>query len=51
MLLVAYHLERGGLLLIGAVRVNCKMGATTDIKAQVPSVWTKRRMLDVCACV
>ena len=49
--LVAYHLERGGMLLHDAVGANCKIGATTDIKTQVPRTWPKGCMLDNCACV
>ena len=37
--LVAYYLERGGMPLHGdAVGVNCKKGAATGIRAQVPSI-------------
>ena len=39
--LIDYHSERGGMPLHDAVRVNNKRGATTDIKAQVPSIYTK----------
>ena len=35
--LMAYHLEWDGMPSYAAVGVNCKNGATTDIKAQVPS--------------
>ena len=27
------------------VGMNCNMGTTTEIKAQVPSLWAKGRML------
>ena len=33
------HLEKGGMPLHDAVGVNCKNWATTEIKAQVPSIW------------
>ena len=49
--LVAYHLERSGMPLHGAVGINDKTGATTDIKAQLPRIWDKRRMFDDCARV
>ena len=34
-----------------AVGVNCSKGATTDIKAQVPSVWANGWMLANYACI
>ena len=49
--MLAYQLEKGGKPLLDAVRENCEKGATTDIKAPVPSVWVKVSMLDNCACV
>ena len=48
---MAYHRERGGIQLHEAVGVTCKKDATTDIKAQVPSIWAKELVLDNCACV
>ena len=39
--LVAYQLERGGMPLHDVVGVNCRKDATTDIKAQVPSIWLR----------
>ena len=49
-----YHLERGGMLLHGAVGVNSKNGTTTENQgtaAQVSSIWNKGCMLDDCVCV
>ena len=43
---MAYFLEREGMLLHDAVGVNCKKGATTRIKAQVPSTWSRACMFD-----
>ena len=43
--------ERGEMSLHNTSGVNCKKGETTDIKAQVPSIWAKGRMLDTCLCV
>ena len=43
--LVAYQLEK---LIDDADWVKCENSATTDIKAQVPSTWAKRCMLDNC---
>ena len=36
--LMDYHLVRGRMTLHDAVGVNCKKIATTDMKAQVPSI-------------
>ena len=36
--LVVYHLENGGMPFYEEVGVHCKKGATTDVKAQVPSI-------------
>ena len=47
--LVVYHREWGGIPLHDTVGVNCETGATTDIKAQVPSLWAMWCMLDNCA--
>ena len=33
------HLERGGMPLHVGVGLNCKKGATTEVKAQEPSIW------------
>ena len=49
--LVAYHPKRCGMPLYDAIGVNCEKGATTDIKAQVPSMWAQGCMLDNCAWV
>ena len=46
-----YHLERGVLPLLDAVWVNCKKGATTELKAQVSSILAKWCMFDDCLCV
>ena len=43
-----YHLERGGTPLHNAVGINCKKGATTEIKAQMSSMWAK--YVDDCVC-
>ena len=48
---MAYHLEIGGMPLHDAVEVKSKINVTTDIEAQVPSIWAKGCMLDNCACV
>ena len=39
------------MLLYDAVGVYCNMDATTDIKAQVLSIWAKGCMLDNCTCI
>ena len=44
------HLERDGLPFHG-VGINCINDATTEIKAQEPSIWAKGYMLGNCACV
>ena len=33
------HLERGGMPLHDGVEINCEKGATTEVKAQEPSIW------------
>ena len=40
----AYHLGRCGKPLHDAVGVNCKQGATTHIKAQVPNIWSRSEL-------
>ena len=35
---MAYHMERGGMPQHDAGEVNCKKGASTDMKAQVPGI-------------
>ena len=35
------HLERGGMPLHDGVRINCEKGATTEVKAQEPSIWDR----------
>ena len=45
--LVASHLERGEMSLYNAVGVDCKHGATTDNKAQAPSVRAKGYMFGI----
>ena len=37
--LVAYHVGRSGMPLHDAILLNYNKGATTDIKAHVPSIW------------
>ena len=50
--LVAYHMEEGGIPLNDVVGVYCKNdNLTIDIKAQVPSIWTKGCMLGNCVCI
>ena len=49
--LVAYHLDSGGVRLYDAVGVNCKMGAITDINAQVLSIWAKGHMFYNRLCI
>ena len=39
------HLERGGMPFHDGVGINCKKGATTEIKAQEPSIWAKGCMV------
>ena len=41
-----YYLERGGIPLRDAVVINCKKGAATENKAQVPGIWAKGCVLD-----
>ena len=48
---VPIHLERGGMPFHDGVWINCKKGATTEVNAQEPSIWAKRRMVGDCACV
>ena len=52
-LLKADHLDRFGMPLHDAIGVNCEMSATTDIKAQVISIYCLCMgcMLDNSACV
>ena len=45
------HLESSWLPFNDGVGINCKKGATTEIKAQEPSIWAKGCMLDDCMCV
>ena len=45
------HLERGGMPFHDGVGINCKSGATTEIKAQEPSIWAKECMVGDCASV
>ena len=45
------HLERGGMPFHDGVGINCKKGATTEIKAQEPSMWAKGCMVGDSACV
>ena len=47
-----YHLERGGMPLHDAVRINfVKRERLLKIKAQMLSMWAKGCMLDDCVCV
>ena len=39
------HLERGGMPLHDGVGINWKKGATTEVKAQEPSIWAKGCMV------
>ena len=41
----------GGMTRHIAVGVNSEKGATTEIMAQVPSIWAKGCTLESCACV
>ena len=43
------HLERGGMPFHDGVGINCKNGATTEVKAQDPSIWAKGCMVSDCA--
>ena len=45
-----YHMERSGILLHDAVGISGKKGATTEIKAQVASIWAKGCTFDDCEC-
>ena len=45
------HLERGGMPFHDGVGINCEKGASTELKAQVPSTWANGCMFDNCACV
>ena len=45
------HLERGGMPFHDGVGINCKKGATSEIKAQEPSIWAKGCMMGDCASV
>ena len=44
-------LERGGMPCHDGVGINCEKGATTEIKAQKPSIWAKGCMVGDCANV
>ena len=47
-----YHLESGGMPLHDEVGINCKKGATTEIKSQESSIRAKGCILMiVCVCV
>ena len=47
-----YHMERGGMPLHDAFRINCKKGQLLKIKAQVSSIWAKGCIfMIVCVCV
>ena len=49
MLSVLIHLKRGGMPLHDGVGINCEKGATTEVKAQEPSIWAKGCMVGVSA--
>ena len=49
--LADYHLKRGGMPLHAAVGVNCKKGANTKIKVQVPGIRAKGCVLGHCVGV
>ena len=40
-----YHLERSGMPLHDAVRINCKTGTTTENQGTDVSIWTNGCML------
>ena len=46
--LAAYHLEIGGMPLFNAAGIKFEKCSTTEYKAQVPSIWAKGWMLEVC---
>ena len=45
-----YHLERGGMLLHDAVGINCNKGSSTEIKAQISSIWATGYILMIGVC-
>ena len=47
-----YYLERGGMKLQDAVRINClkRLNYVLKIKALVSSIWINRCILDDCVC-
>ena len=51
LVLEVYHLKRGVMPLFYVVLVKCKQIRTTEIKAQVHSIWAKRCILDNCMCI
>ena len=51
MLWVLILLERGGIPFHAGVWINCKTGATTEVKAQGLSIWAKGCIVSDCACV
>ena len=48
---VLIHLERGGMPFHDGVGINCRKGATTEVKAQEPSMWVKGCMVGDCTSV
>ena len=50
-ILLAYHMEKSGMQLHDVVGVHFKNGATTDNKAQVPSICAEECMLGIYWCV
>ena len=51
MLWVLIHLLRGGMPLHDGVGINRENSASTEIKVQEPSIWTKGCIVGDCACV
>ena len=47
--LMDYHLERGGMQLLDAVRAKCKRGVTTE--NQVVAAWLMAKVCVLDACV
>ena len=45
------HLERGGITYHEGVGIICEKGATTEVKAQEPSIWAKGCMVGDCASI
>ena len=43
------HLERGGMPFHDGIGINSKKGATTEVKAQEPSIWANGCMVGDCA--